>query len=577
MRAIINCAVKTFIKSLFVAFLFLFFHNDGFASSHASVRHSIAMFGEPRYRAGFSHFDYVNPRAPRGGVLKFSQLGTFDSLNPLAPIGVSAFGVRELVYESLMTRSLDEPFTLYGLLAEKVQVAADRKSVIWWLHPRATFADGSPVRVEDIIFSTETLRELGRPNHRFYYRHIVRMEKIEKRAIRFTFDESSNWEMPLIIGLMPIISKKHWTRHRFGKERARTPLGSGPYRVGEIEFGKRIVYTRDKNYWGKDLAVNRGRYNFNRIEIDYYRDNSARFEAFKAGAFDFFEETSPTRWAKGYQFSRLKRGEVVKRQFSLKTPAPMWAIAFNTRRALFKNNDVRQALALTFDGGWVNKNLFFSLWQRSYSFWGRSSLAGNSPKASEASLRERKRKAFALFQKAGWQIKNNKLMQKNGEVFTFTILVKTRLNERLALVWGRQLKSFGIQADIRFIDDSQFERRKQNYDYDVIFAHWFMSLSPGNEQAYYWSSEAAQTKGSRNYAGVRAREIDGLVKQISDARTRDGLERSVKRLDRLLLRGHYVIPLFFAEKQWLVMDKRLKTPRKNNFYGYRIDTLWEAN
>jgi peptide/nickel transport system substrate-binding protein len=399
------------------------------------------------------------------------------------------------------------------------------------------------------------------------------MKKLGKRGIEFTFGKDANWEIPLIVGLMPILSKEHWSKYLFGKSRTKKPLGSGAYIVKKVALGEKIVYQRNKNYWGRNLAVNRGRFNFDRLQIDYYRDDSTRFEAFKAGKFDFLEEHSPTRWAKAYDFTAVKEGEIVKKQFSLKTPAPMWSIVFNTRKDKFKDKIVRRALQLTFDGAWVNKNLFFDLWKENYSFWARSKLESRPCCPKNLPLRQRKRQALKLFRAAGWQIENNQLI-KDGEKFTFTILVKSRLNERIALVWKQQLKQFGIRAAIRFIDDSQFERRKQNYTYDIIFARWYLSLSPGNEQDYYWGSRAAKTKSSRNYAGIASPQIDRQITKITNAQTQEQLSNAVKTLDRLLLDGHYMIPLFFADKQWIAMHKTIQVPQTRNFYGYRIENWW---
>lgn len=522
--------------------------------------------------------NYVNPTAPRGGVLRYSTFGSFDSLNPFLPIGVAAWGLRELAYESLMTRALDEPFTLYGLLAEKVEVAADRRSVIWSLHPKAAFSNGSPVRVEDIIFSAQTLLAQGRPNHRFYYRHIKEMKKIGERKIKFVFDNSSNWEMPLIIGLMPILSKKHFEKNKFGSVRTKTPLGSGPYKVDSFKLGSEITYARNKNYWGDELAINRGRFNFGLIQISYYRDESSRFEAFKAGKFDIFEDTSPTNWSKGYDFSRAKNGEIIKKEFALKTPSGMWGIVFNTRRKLFEDIGVRHALQLSFDADWINKNLFFSLWQNSYSFWARSSLSGVKCCLAKKTPRQRKHEATKLFAEAGWEVRNNKLInQKTQKHFSFEIIVKTRLNERIALIWSNQLKKFGIEAQIRFVDDSQLQRLRQNYNFDMVFARWFLSLSPGNEQKFYWGSEAAKTPNSRNYAGIKDSNIDKLIDDLANAKTRKILRDSTQKLDRELIDGRYLVPLFFAKNQWVALKSSIGAPKSQGLYGYRIENFWDKD
>ena len=537
--------------------------------------HAIAMHGAPLYPPTFTHFNYVNPDAPKGGQVRFAITGTFDSLNPLIITGTSAYGVREFVYESLMARSYDEPFTLYGLLAKKVEVAPDRSWVVFTLHDSTRFSDGSPLRVEDVIFSAQTLREHGRPNHRFYYSKISSMEKIGARRVKFFFTSDGNWEMPLIIGLMPIISKKHFTRHVFGQSRFVPPLGSGPYVVAQSQPGKYVVYRRDKNYWGKDLAVNHGRFNFNQITYDYYRDENSSFESFKAGKYDMREEHDPARWARGYDFPALHKGEVRKASFALRTPSGMWAMAFNTRRALFADRRVRQALSLAFDRDWINKNLFHNLWQPTKSFFDRSELALSQKTPTPLSQRAKRRQALELFKQAGWVVRNNRMVSiKTGAPFQFEILARSRQNERIALVFVQQLKRLAITASVRFVDDSQYQRRLRSYNYQMIFYRWFMSLSPGNEQEFYWSRAAADAQGARNYPAVRSKKIDALVSKLANARSRPDLVKAARALDRALLAGHYMIPLFHAKTQWVAARRELKWPQQTSLYGYLTDVWW---
>ncbi len=537
--------------------------------------HAIAMHGAPLYPKTFTHFGYVNPDAPKGGDLRLAITGTFDSLNPLTITGAPVYGVREFVYESLMARSFDEPFTLYGLLAEKMQTAPNRSWVIFTLHQNARFADDSPVRVEDIIFSAQTLRDHGRPNHRFYYRKIASMEKIGARAIKFSFTPEGNWEMPLIIGLMPIISKKHFTRHPFGQSRFVLPLGSGAYVIEDTRPGKYIIYRRNKNYWGKDLPVNRGRFNFDRIIYDYYRDENASFEAFKAGKYDMRQEHDPTRWARGYDIPALQRGDMRKVTFAPRTPSGMWALVFNTRKDLFADRRVRRALTLAFDRDWINKNLFHNLWQPTRSFFDRSELAAPAKTTKPLAPRARLRAALKLMAQAGWGVKNNQMVNlKTGLPFRFEILTRLRQNERIALIFAQQLKRLGISASVRFVDGSQYQRRLRDYDYQMIFHRWFMSLSPGNEQAFYWSQAAAAAAGARNYAAVRSKKIDALIAKLANARTRSGLIKATKALDSALRAGHYMIPLFHPATQWVAARRALTWPQTTSLYGYLIDTWW---
>ncbi len=533
------------------------------------------MHGTPLYPSTFTHFNYVNPDAPKGGQIRLAITGTFDSLNPFIITGTPAYGLREFVYESLMARSFDEPFTLYGLLAKKIDAARDRSWVMFTLNEKARFADGSPVRVEDVIFSAQTLREHGRPNHRFYYHRIYSMKKIGARSIKFSFTPDSNWEMPLIIGLMPIISKKHFTRHRFGQSRFVRPLGSGPYVVHDSQPGKYVIFRRNKNYWGKDLAVNRGRFNFDRITYDYYRDENTSFESFKAGKYDMREEHDPARWARGYDFPARRSGDIRTTFFAPRSPAGMWAMVFNTRRDLFADRRVRQALTFAFDRAWINKNLFHNLWHNARSFFDRSELASRLKAEARLSRRERLRRAIKLFNQAGWTIRDNRMVSvKTGKPFQFEILTRNRQNERIALIFAQQLKKLGIMASVRFIDDSQYQRRLRSYDYQMIFYRWFMSLSPGNEQEFYWSQNAARTQGSRNYPAVRSKKMDALIASLANTRSRPDLVKAARALDSALLAGHYIIPLFYPKTQWIAARRALQWPQQTSLYGYLIDSWW---
>jgi peptide/nickel transport system substrate-binding protein len=563
------------------------------------------MHGEPREGADFSHFSYVNPDAPKGGRATFAVQGTFDSLNPFIIKGVSADGLRDYVYESLLARAYDEPFTLYGLIAEAVETPPDRSWVEFTLNPKATFSDGTPITVDDVIFSHAVLRAHGRPNHRSYYKKVTKVEKTGERKVRFTFDGAGDREMPLIMGLMPVLPHHLYTPQTFDKTTLRAPIGSGPYVIDKVDPGKRITYKRDPNYWGRDLPVNRGRYNIDEIRFDYYRDAGAMFEAFKSGLVTFRDEDDPTRWTEGYDFPALRDGRVIKEALPLETPAGMAALVFNTRRPLFADPRVRQALIKLFDFEWVNRTLYHGQYARSESYFARSDLSshGRPADATERALlapyagavkpeimdgdfsfpvsdgtgenREGRVEALKLLEEAGYQLKDGVLVNAaTGAPFTFEILAATRAQERLLLTYARALKQVGIDARIRQVDSAQYQRRKQTYDFDMIQYFWPVSLSPGNEQSFRWGSDAAKTEGSFNYPGVESEAVDAMIAALLSAKDRDDFVSAVRALDRVLLSGDYVVPLFYLPRQWVAHWRDLKRPEKTPLYGYQIDSWW---
>ena len=563
------------------------------------------MHGVPREDAGFTQFPYVNPAAPKGGEARFAKQGSFDSLNPLIVKGVSAEGVRQYVYESLMARAFDEPFTLYGLIAETVETPPDRAWVEFTLNSKAKFSDGTPITVDDVIFSHAVLRDRGRPNHRSYYKKVTKVEKTGKRSVRFTFDGSGDREMPLIMGLMPVLPSHRFTPETFETTSLEAPIGSGPYLVSEVDPGKSIAFRRDPEYWGRDLPVNRGLYNFDEVQIDYFRDASSMFEAFKSGLIDFRDELAPTRWAQGYEFPALTKGRVVKEALPIETPAGMSALAFNTRRPFFADPKVRQALIRLFDYAWVDRTLYHDLFAYSESFFARSELSshGRPADAVERALlatypnavkpeimdgtfsfpasdgtgqnRQGRVEALKLLEEAGYVLKDGTLViAETGEPFTFEILARTRAQERLLLTYARALKQVGIDARIRQVDSAQYQRRKQTFDFDMIPNYWGASLSPGNEQSFRWGTKAAKTEGSLNLPGVENDAVDAMIEAILEAKTREDFVSAVRALDRVLLSGDYVVPLFYLPKQWVAYWKTLKRPSETPLYGYQINAWW---
>lgn len=598
MKKIKHLSTMTFISVLICAVMA--------SPAGAEPKHAIAMHGTAKYGAELKHFPYTNPNAPKGGRLTLGRQGSFDSLNPLIIKGQAAAGIRVYLYESLLSRGLDEPFTLYGLIAEKVEVPDDRSAITFFLNPNAKFSDGTPITVKDVLFSYQTLLKNGRPNHRTYYKKVARTETPDDHTIRFVFDDSGDREMPLILGLMPILPSHLLTAEIFSKTTLKPPVGSGPYVIGDVDPGRSITYKRDENWWGRDLPVNVGRYNFDEIRFEYFREASVLFEAFKSGAIDARSESDPARWAEQYNITAVKDGRIQKREFAIGLPAGMTALVFNTRREIFKDIHVRQALNHIFDFEWVNKNLFHGLYKRTQSYFERSALASTGQAASEqeknllapfktkplsddvmagtlqppktdGSGQNRKnwRKALGLFGKAGYQLKDGKLVSKTtGKQFSFEILAVSSSQERVLAGFQKDLARLGIKMSVRLVDSAQYERRRKNYDYDMIQFTWRSSLSPGNEQLFRWSSNTVSVDGSYNFAGVSDPAVDGMIQALLQAKTTEDFTAAVRALDRVLLSGHYVIPLFHLPKQWLAHWARIQAPDTTPLFGYQLTNWW---
>lgn len=573
--------------------------------------HALAMTDAPLYGPRFDHFAYANPQAPKGGFLKLGTTGTFDSLHPFIVRGQTPFGLgsgtMSLVYESLMTRGWDEPFTLYGLIAESVEVADDRSWVIFNLNPKAKFSDGKAITADDVQFSFETLRDKGRPNHRAYYKKVAYIEKLSPARVKFTFKPGDKGvldrEMPLIMGLMPILPKHEWAGREFNETSLRFPVGSGPYKVTTMDVGRSITYDRDPNYWGRDLPVMRGLFNFNKIRIDYYRDDSVSLQAFKAGQYDLRREADPTKWATAYDFPALRDQRVRLERLEHKRTEPAFGFVFNTRRAPFDDPALREALQHSFDFEWVNRNLFRGQYKRVDSFFPNSELAATGlpegrelkildayraklppavftedpapPEAdNEMQFREELLKAETKLRVAGYKIKDDQLYTPNGQPVAFEIMLSDPAEEKVALSWGRALKRLGIALRTRTVDSAQFQKRLAAFDYDVVATRWYNSLSPGNEQMYFWSSTAAAQQGSRNYAGVRDPVVDALAAAIPNAKSREELVAATRALDRVLMNGHYFIPLYYMGADNIASWKHMRHPDRMSLYGNVMESWW---
>jgi peptide/nickel transport system substrate-binding protein len=574
-------------------------------AASSQPRHAIAMHGEPAMPAGFASFPYVNPDAPKGGRRVQGVLGTFDSLNPLIVKGVSVPEMRGYVIEGLMARGYDEPFTLYGLLASTVETDAERSYVTFGLNPGAKFSDGKPVTADDVIFSWQLLRDHGRPNYQTYYSKVVKAEALDERTIRFDLSGSNDRELPLILGLMPVLPKHATDPAAFEDTSFRPMLGSGPYLVQTVDPGHSVTLKRDPNYWGRDLPVNRGYWNFDTIRLDYYRDANSQFEAFKKGLYDIRIETDPGRWVSAYDFPAARDGRVLKDGVRDGLPKGMLGLVFNTRRPLFADIRVRQALMTLFDFEWINTNLFFGQYSRTASYFDGSELSSHgvpasererallapfpgavtpeimdgtwSPPATDGSGRDRDmlKRAIALLEAAGYTLDGRLLRnQTTGAPFRFEIMVTTRDQERLALQYAQNVKRAGITADVRSVDATQYEQRRLTYDFDMIQNRWDESLSPGNEQAFYWGSAAADQDGTRNYMGVKSAAADAMIAALLRAKSRPEFVDAVRALDRVLLSGTYVIPLYHSAEQWIARWTTMHHPDRTALSGFLPETWW---
>ncbi|MDE0923192.1 MAG: extracellular solute-binding protein [Aurantimonas coralicida] len=570
------------------------------------------MQGNPALPADFDHLPYANPDAPQGGTMRYGVFGTFDNLNPVIVRGAlttarglwfdKQFG--NLVFEPLMQRSMDEPFTMYGLLAETVETDDARSFVEFQLNPEATFSDGKPVRPEDVLFTVEMLREHGRPMYANWLRPAVEIEKVGEHGVRFTFDDTADRETPMLISGLPVLPEHAFDRDTFEQTTLEPVIGSGPYVIDTVEPGQRIVYRKNPDYWGKDLPVKQGFDNYETIAIEYFRDANAQFEAFKKGLSHVYIEGDPNHWRTAYDFPAVTRGDVVLESFTSGAPSNMLGFVFNTRRDVFADRAVRKGLSMLFDFEWANHNLFYDAYARTGSFFQNSELSSfgrpasdeertlladhvdavdpevldgsYAPMQTDGSGSDRKalQAAVSALRDAGYQFEGRSLIGPDGKPLAFEILVQSSEQERIALAYKRSLDRVGIQATIRQVDDAQYQARKNAYDYDMILATYSASLSPGAEQVYRWGSVSRDLPGTFNYAGAADPALDTMIGEIVAARSREDFVTAVRAYDRLLISGYYVLPLFHLPEQWLARWKFIQHPETTPLYGYQLPAFW---
>ena len=573
------------------------------SAASAAPSHCLSLYGECKYKAGFTNFDYVNPDAPKGGAVKLAEAGTFDNLNPFILKGVKApyIGV---IFDSLMVSSMDEPQTMYGLIASHVDLAADNSTAEFTLRKEAKFHDGSQITPDDVVFSFVTLKEKGDPTYKIMYAPIVKVEKTAENKVKFTFNDTKNKELPMIVAAMPILSKAYYAKVDFEKTTLESPLGSGAYKVESVEQGKNIIYRRVANYWAEKLPVNRGQYNFDTIRYDMYRDENVTLEAIKSGDYDFRREYIARNWATAYDAPAVKDGRIIKREIPDGTPQGMQAFIFNTRQAKFADRRVREAIGLTLDYEWINKTIFYGAYKRNKSFFENTEFAATElPTGKELALlepfkselspalfttpfanpvtdgsgnpRENLLKAQKLLEEAGWQVKDGKRVNAKGEQLSLEVMLRQPTMERVIAPMRKNLERLGISSSIRMVDDAQYQKRTDNSDFDMV-SIWINRgvFFPGNEQVSLWHSSQADVKGGNNLAGLKSKAIDGILDALTKAEDKDSLLAAGRALDRTLLWEHVVIPNWHSGSFRVAYWDKFAMPKITPKYNLGFQAWW---
>jgi peptide/nickel transport system substrate-binding protein len=564
----------------------------------AEPRHGIAMYGDPALPPDFVSLPYANPDAPKGGQLVFGEAGGFDSMNPYIEKGRAPYGISLLTVETLLGRSYDEAFTLYGVLAESVDTDSERTYAEFTLRPEAKFSDGSPVTVEDVLWSMETLGTLGSPRYAGAWAKIASAEKVGERSVRFTFNTVDR-ELPLILGLRPILKKAFWEGKDFSATSFDIPVGSGPYVVDNVEPGTTITFRKDPDWWGADLNFYKGMHNFETIKYDYYGDGTVVFEAFKAGEFSTYREGNPAKWARNFDFPRVTSGDVVKSEVPHQRPSGIEGFVMNTRRPAFADYRVRQAMIEAFNAEFINTTLNGGVNPRIQSYYSNSGLGAAPGVAAEgrvaellegvkesllpgalegymvpvtdgsATNRSGLRAATALLEEAGWMLKDGVLVNAAGEPFAFEILLQQGQDDATAVanIYSEALKPLGIAVKITTIDQAQMKDRTTNYDFDMTYYIRSLSLSPGNEQMLYWGSAGVTEPGTRNWMGMNSPAAEAMIQAMLSAKDHDEFVAATQALDRILISGRYVIPFWYSQVSRLAHVKELHYPEKLPIYG----------
>ncbi len=578
----------------------------------AEPTHGLAMHGAPALPPDFDRFPYADPAAPKGGRLRVGLAGTFDSLNPFnLKSGSAAQGLVGNVFQGLMARSQDEPFTLYPLIAQSIDIDPARTHVTFHLDPRARFSDGKPITSQDVLFSFDLLKSKGRPQQRIAYGLVKSITAPDAHTVSYDLTGVGDRELPLILAIMPVLPKHATDVERFSDATLAKPIGSGPYVIADAQPGARLLLKRNPDYWAAEAPSQRGFYNFDEIDIQYFRDGNSLFEAFKAGLLDYREETSTTRWSTDYNFPAMRDGRVTREALKNENPKGLEGFVFNTRKAVFKDVRLREAFGMMFDFEWINANLYSGLYTRTKSFFDESELSSSGRPASERERallapcpdavradilegawrppvsdgsgrdREMAKRALELLAAAGYRVEGDRLM-KDGEPVSFEIMVKDRNQERLALNYAGSLARIGVDVRVRLVDEVQYQRRRQKFDFDMMIGQYLASASPGNEQRMRWGSASAAQESSFNLAGAASPAIDALIAALLAAQSHEDFVTAVRAYDRVLLSGFYVVPLFHASEQWIAHSTNIARPERLPRYaaplfGPTLESWWRKN
>lgn len=583
---------------------------SSFGSHLAHAASSVALGYTPKYRPGFNHFQYVNPDAPKGGSLVLHGDGNFDSFNPYVLKGVTAIGLADTVFEPLMVSSLDEPYSLYGHLAEDIQIASDKKSVIFRINPRARFSDGSLVTAQDVKFTFDTIKKKGHPFYRFLWADIKQARVIGKRKIKFSFTRVYP-ELPLITAQIPVFSKKWVGDTPFEKLSRNLPIGTGPYVIEKYRLGKEVTYKRNPKYWAVNSNTRRGMFNFDKIVYKYYKDETIRLEALKAGEFHFLHENYSKLWAREHNGPKYDSDQIIKRLFAHQNNAGMQGFVFNTRKPMFKDRRVRKAIGLAYDFAWANRNLFYKQYVRADSYFSNSELAATGlPQGAELSLlkryqrkypkhvpqriftevwrpsqigdalsrRDHLKRAKVLLEQAGWFIHDGVLKNDKGQQMQFEVMLAGRGFERILDAYAHNLKKLGITIRYRTVDVSLYLRRARTFDFDMLVSSYPQGQLPGKELVNFWHSSTANQEGSRNYAGIESPVVDALIKEIVSTSSRSRRVTAARALDRILLDGEYLVPNWYIAYFRIAYWDRFQYPKKKPLFydptSWTISTWW---
>lgn len=572
-------------------------------TAEAAPSHCLTLYGDCKYKAGFAHFEYVNPNAPKGGTVKLAETGSFDSLNMFIVNGVKAPGLGGM-YEALMVQSQDEPQSMYGLVAESVDVSADRSSATFVMRKEARWHDGTPITADDVVFSFQALKDKADPVYKIMYTPIIRCEKTGERTVKFTFDGSGNRELPMLAAAMPILPKAYYEKNDFEKTTLTPPLGSGPYKIESVEAGRSIIYARNPDYWGWKLNVNRGQYNFDRIRYDMFRDENVALEGLKAGQYDFRREYIARNWATAYDAPAVKDGRIIKRDIPDMTPQGMQAFIFNTRKGAFADRRVREAIGLALDYEWVNKTIFYGAYKRNKSFFENTAFeAKDVPSGKELALlepfknelpaalftepfknpktdgsgnaRENLLKAQKLLTDAGWKVLEGKRVNDKGEQLTIEFMLRQPTMERVIGPMRKNMERLGIASSIRMVDDSQYQKRTDTGDFDIV-SIWINRgvFFPGNEQMSLWHSSQADIKGGSNLAGAKHKAVDAMLEALIAAKDEESLQAAGRALDRVLLWEHYVIPNWHSGSFRVAYWDKFGIPKVQAKYSLAFQAWW---